>query len=56
MRNIKILNLYNEALELNGDTMNVTAFTAKSNLRRQMILHSKKTYPMKRIILNYIMQ
>ena len=27
MRNIKILNLYNEALELNGDTMNVTAFT-----------------------------
>ena len=24
--------------------MNVTAFTAKSNLRRQMILHSKKTY------------
>ncbi len=27
MRKIKILNLYNEALELNGDTMNVTAFT-----------------------------
>ena len=27
MRIIKILNLYNEALELNGDTMNVTAFT-----------------------------
>ena len=30
MRNIKILNLYNEALELNGDTMNVTAFTNRS--------------------------
>lgn len=27
MRTIKILNLYNEALDLNGDTMNVTAFT-----------------------------
>lgn len=27
MRKIRILNLYNEALELNGDTMNVTAFT-----------------------------
>lgn len=27
MRKIEILNLYNEALELNGDTMNVTAFT-----------------------------
>ena len=27
MKTVKILNLYNEALELNGDTMNVTAFT-----------------------------
>ncbi len=26
MKAVKILNLYNEALELNGDTMNVTAF------------------------------
>lgn len=27
MKTVRILNLYNEALDLNGDTMNVTAFT-----------------------------